>query len=234
MSSTSDTALLIQARHNSSRLPGKVLKTIGGHAAMLGVIAKRLSVLDYPVVIVTSEEPTDDPIADFCEAHQIAYFRGSLNDVLGRFTAWLNAHPHVTRCVRLTGDNPLVDAALIHAALDAFDARDKTSCHSVSNHLPGHRTDPYGYAAEVVDARALTTLAAHATAPDLREHVTLSFVRAQQVAPFTVHQDAPDLRWTVDTPEDFAYVDQLLKACGADVTAEDAIAWSARHPHPQP
>ena len=60
-------AASIQARLSSSRLPGKVLKQIGGKP-LLAWQLERLSqslLLDQ-IIVATSSMPADDPIFEFC------------------------------------------------------------------------------------------------------------------------------------------------------------------------
>ena len=233
MTSEAHTAILLQARLSSRRLPGKVLKRLGHERTLLEQILARLPSSRSKLVVATSELPSDDAIEEACQALKASCFRGPLEDVLGRFTSWLDAHPHITRLVRLTADNPLVDEALIARALEAFERRDASRFVGVSNHLPEHRTDPHGYAAEVVDAAALRELAASCHDAELREHVTLAMVRDGRIAPYAVYDQARSYRWTIDTPADHAYLDELFKELGDQVTASQALAWSRRHPHPE-
>jgi spore coat polysaccharide biosynthesis protein SpsF (cytidylyltransferase family) len=105
--------IIIQARLNSSRLPGKVLLPLAGRP-MLEIMFHNLKQLPWPVVIATPD-------------HEIAHrFKGSVlwavseNDVAGRFKAVLNIHGPDT-FVRLCGDSPLLDPDLVRAAITLYE-----------------------------------------------------------------------------------------------------------------
>ena len=76
----------------SSRLPGKVLEPILG-MPMIGRQLERLSRVDglSAVVVATSTDPADDPLADYVSGLGYAVVRGSLDDVLARFADVLDA-----------------------------------------------------------------------------------------------------------------------------------------------
>ena len=104
---------VIQARMGSSRLPGKVLKTICGQP-MLGWVVRRASRsrLISSMIVATTIDPRDDLIETFCKSEGIPCFRGSEFDVLDRYYQAAKAQ-HADIVVRLTADCPLIDAALI-------------------------------------------------------------------------------------------------------------------------
>ena len=58
---------IVQARMNSSRLPGKVLLDIGGEP-MLGRVVQRTSqsTLVEQVLVATTTDPTDDALYSYC------------------------------------------------------------------------------------------------------------------------------------------------------------------------
>ena len=69
---------IIQARMNSSRLPGKVLKVVEGKPIIKWQIERlKLSRLIDEVVIATSNNKCDDPIVKFCNKNKIRFYRGS-------------------------------------------------------------------------------------------------------------------------------------------------------------
>ena len=112
------TVAIIQARTSSTRLPGKVLRPLGGKpmiAFMLARVAPRRRVDE--VIVATSDDPSDDPLAASVVAEGHACHRGSLDDVLGRFHGAAVAHA-ADVVVRLTGDCPLMDADLVDTVVD--------------------------------------------------------------------------------------------------------------------
>lgn len=112
--------VIIQARIGSSRLPGKVLIDIAGRPMLVHVVERaRLSSLVKEVVVATTHDPSDDPIARLCDQNNYLYFRGSPLDVLDRyFQAALTFQ--ATNVLRLTGDCPLIDPNLIDQTIHAF------------------------------------------------------------------------------------------------------------------
>ena len=103
------TGIIIQARMGSTRLPGKILKTINDRT-LLDHIIDRLAELkeEATVVIATSTLPGDDAVEDFCRKKGVLCFRGSEQNVLSRYyeCAKQQGFEHI---VRLTADNPFVD-----------------------------------------------------------------------------------------------------------------------------
>jgi spore coat polysaccharide biosynthesis protein SpsF len=113
MPSKPEIAAILQARVSSTRLPGKVLKPILGVPMILRQIerVRRAKKIDQ-FIVATSNDRTDDPLADICSNTNIECFRGSLEDVLDRF--YHAAKPlNPEHIVRLTGDCPLADPQLI-------------------------------------------------------------------------------------------------------------------------
>lgn len=159
------TRVVIQSRLNSSRLPGKALMTIGG-MPLIELVARRASRTGYEVVVATSVEPYDDRIADHLERVGIPVLRGDLDDVLGRFVAATADLAADDLVVRLTGDNPIMDADVIAELMSAMQG---------SGHAYG-RVDidavPEGLGCEVFAAGDLRRAGAAATASYDREHVT--------------------------------------------------------------
>jgi spore coat polysaccharide biosynthesis protein SpsF len=200
---------ILQARMSSSRLPGKVLAPVLGEP-MIGRQVERLrraSRIDR-LVVATSTDASDDPLAAYCESLELAVFRGSLNDVLERFTGALAQHPQARAVVRLTADCPLADPALIDRVIDHHHA---AGADYTSNTL-GTRTYPHGLDTEVIRPAALLEAAQAATDPYEREHVTPYIYRrpdTYRLAGVARHESLAFLRWTVDFPEDLAFVRQV-------------------------
>jgi len=203
------TLIIVQARMTSTRLPGKVLLPLAGEP-MLTRLVERLRRVQRAdgIVVATTSNATDDPIAALCAQLGVPCHRGSEHDVLSRYAdaARLNGADVV---VRITSDCPLIDPALIDQGIATYEAGDSDY---VSNMLPP--TWPYGMAVEVFSATALAQAHAEATQAAEREHVTPFLYwhperyRLRNVASPV---DLSHHRWTVDTPEDYELVRRLFE-----------------------
>jgi len=194
---------------SSSRLPGKVMEPVLG-APMIGRQIERLRRarrIDR-LVVATSTDPSDDPLAAYVESLGLIVFRGALDDVLDRFRGALAAQPEAKAVVRLTADCPLTDATLIDRVIEHHHA---TGADYTSNTL-GARTYPQGLDAEVVKPKVLFEAAEQATDPYEREHVTPYIYRrpdTYRLAGVARHESLSQLRWTVDLPQDLAFVREV-------------------------
>jgi spore coat polysaccharide biosynthesis protein SpsF len=203
---------VIQARMSSTRLPGKVLMPLAGAPMILRQVERvaRSRRIDR-LVVATSAEPSDDPLAKVLEGAGVDCFRGPLDDVLGRFIGALDAFGPAEAVVRLTGDCPLADWTLIDAVIAR---REETGADYASN-VWGARTWPKGLDAEVVASAVLREAAAEAETPYEREHVTpFVYGRPERYLIEGVSQghDEGDVRWTVDRPDDYAFVSAVYEA----------------------
>ena len=219
------TAIVVQARMGSSRLPGKVLKDIAGRP-MLSYQMERLRRVKSAdrIVIATSDQPADDALERFCQKEKIAYVRGSEDDVLARYYAAIERFP-ADIVVRITADCPLIDPALVDEAIGAYEP------DYVSNML--EKTYPLGMAVEVFSAQALREAHREAKDPAEREHVTPFIYRHPERYRLKSLTMAPNLshhRWTVDTPEDFELVSRLLKTLKPHFTLQDVLEVLDKHP----
>ena len=204
MPGSGSTIAIVQARMGSTRLPGKVLADLCGAPLLQRQLerVRRATSLDR-VVVATSTDETDLPIAELCESLDVPCFRGDLNDVLARFLGAINEfNPEVV--VRITADCPLISPSVIDSIVHSFFESD---CDYLSNTLDP--TFPDGVDVEVVRVRALRALARLDTDIHEREHVTLGIYRRPEqfvVRNFTGDPDLSNLRWTVDSPEDLEFV----------------------------
>ena len=198
----------IQARVSSSRLPGKVLADLGGMPMILFMVdrVRRAKTLDR-VVVVTSEEASDDPLAKLLADAGVDCFRGALDDVLDRFaTAALHYDAH--NVVRLTGDCPLIDPRLIDAVVESLIA---TGADYASNIAPP--TYPDGMDVEAFTSAALHAAHAAATLASDREHVTPWLHRSEngmRCHAIASTLDGSSIRLTVDYPDDMALVRKIV------------------------
>ncbi|GFK94860.1 3-aminobutyryl-CoA aminotransferase [Fundidesulfovibrio magnetotacticus] len=202
------TVAVVQARMGSTRLPGKVLADIEGRPMLWRVVSRaaRARLVDK-VVVATSTDASDDPVAAFCLDEGIACHRGPLHDVLARFHGAAQTHAAHT-VVRITADCPLLDPDVLDAVVALF--RD-TGCDYASNvERPSY---PDGLDVEVMSAKALERAFTSADKPSEREHVTPWLRTRPDVAraSLTHPQDLSGLRFTVDDARDLAFVREVYR-----------------------
>ena len=103
----------IQARLGSTRLPGKVLKDINGKPMLLRHVERlRRSRLLDDVIVATTTNPHDDKIVEFCINNNIAFYRGSEDDVLDRISSMIEERG-IDVHVECFGDSPLTDPHIV-------------------------------------------------------------------------------------------------------------------------
>jgi spore coat polysaccharide biosynthesis protein SpsF len=225
------TLAVLQARMSSSRLPGKVMMPLLGEPMVVRQVERiRRSRRIDGIVLATSTDSADDPLAQLAGTLGIPVVRGPLDDVLARYVLAIEQHePDVV--VRLTADCPLTSPTVSDAVIDQFDAGDVDYC---SNTLTP--TFPDGLDAEVVRASVLVDVAGISDDAAEREHVTLGVYRRPERYRLANHAgtvDLSSLRWTVDTPDDLAFVTSVYEALypgHPDFDLADVLALIEREP----
>jgi len=198
---------------SSTRLPGKVLADVCGEP-MLELLLRRLAGSHQleRIVVATSTERDDDPIEQVARDLSVGVHRGSRDDVLSRFLG--AAAGHAGPVARITADCPLIDAEIVDAVISVF--LTTSGCDYASNIEP--RTCPDGLDVEVLSQDALETAAALALELAEREHVTTVIRRDPKrfkSASLACEGDGlGNVRWTVDTDDDLAFVRQIVARLG--------------------
>lgn len=160
------TQAFLQARMSSSRLPGKVLTPLLGKPLFLHVFERVAQVLDPKhILIVTSSDPSDDPLCEELERRSLRFFRGPLDDVLGRFTAAWQASPS-DWIIRISCDSPMISPDVIRQVAERRD----DDFDLITNVFP--RSFPKGQSVEILNASLFKKLASEPLLPHHREHVT--------------------------------------------------------------
>ena len=206
----SDALIILQARVGSSRLPGKSLRPLAGVTLVARCLERLLAGGAAPLVLATTERAEDDALEDEAATLGVPCLRGPDADVLGRFAQVVDVLGPAY-VVRATADNPAVDIDAPGRVLDHL--RRGGLDYVVEHGLP------VGGAVEGMRAESLLRAAREAVNPDDREHVTTYIKRPDHrfrvlmpLAP--AHVRAPYLRLTVDTSEDFAFMEQVLQQAG--------------------
>lgn len=221
----------VQARLGSNRLPGKMLKPVLDDLTLLDAVVARLKHCGRvdQVVVVTSDTPADNAIADASAASGTQVFRGSEDDVLLRFADAAEVYP-ADHYVRVTGDCPLVDPGLVDQMIDETIAR-QADYGSVS---PSY-TFPEGIGAEILSAEILSMANQKATLATDREHVTPWIRRNaphkyfKERETFTPHIG---IHLSVDTGEDLAFISRIfgdLWPSNPTFGTDEVLAWLSDH-----
>lgn len=203
--------IYVQARMGSTRLPGKVLKTIL-KKPLLEFLIERLEKVTQAdgFCILTTTNKEDDAIVNFCEERKVKYYRGPDEDVLARYYQVAQKR-RPDAIVRITSDCPLIDPAIIDEVISAYKEAWPQFSY-VSNGL--ERTYPRGMDVEVFSFDALEEAALNAKNPEEREHVTPYIYRHPEtfcLCNVSEEKDLSDYRLTVDTIEDFELIRLILE-----------------------
>jgi spore coat polysaccharide biosynthesis protein SpsF len=223
---TENVVAIIQGRMSSSRLPGKILADIAGQPMLQRVFIRTSRAASvFQTLFATTTDPSDDPVAEYCDFSGIPFTRGSQFDVLDRYyQAAKSAKADVV--VRITADCPVIDHELIDNVVNTL-LEDEYDF--VCNRLPPpwSRTYPIGLDVEACTFKVLAKAWKEAKEPQHREHampyfyeeVQLSAISRQlsegvssrgfRIAVLNHTTDFGDYRWTVDTPEDLEFMRQV-------------------------
>lgn len=195
---------IVQARMGSTRLPGKVLMNLGGKTVLARVVDRlRRATLVNEIVIATTDSAADDAIVRECGRLRVSSFRGSENDVLDRY---YQAALQTTAegIVRVTSDCPLIDPEIADETIRSFlDLRPDYASNALQ------RTYPRGLDTEVMTRNALACAWREAKLPYQRAHVTPYLYENPSrfdILAVKGRVDYSDHRWTLDTPQDLAFI----------------------------
>jgi glutamate-1-semialdehyde 2,1-aminomutase len=198
---------IVQARMGSTRLPNKVMKPIHG-IPMIELLLFRLarSTEVDQVVVATSIDDGNRPLAEFVRKIGFTCEQGSENDVLDRYVQAARAH-EADVVVRITGDCPLVDPELVDECIRRFRTSD---VDYFTNTMPP--TYPDGLDIEICTLKALERAMQETSKPYDHEHVT-PYLREPgrfKTAAMQYDHDLSALRWTVDEPADFSVIEKVF------------------------
>ncbi len=229
--------VLVQARMGSTRLPGKVLEEVDGKTLLEIEVSRirRAKTVDQ-VVVITTEQPQDNRIAELCKVRGIDVFRGSETDLLDRHYQAAKQY-RADFIVKIPSDCPLADPKLIDSVIGLwFDHPDRYDY--VSNYHPP--TFPDGMDVEGCSFSVLEIAWNEAKKPYEREH-TFPFIWDQPDRFRIGNVENPrgnmfmTQRWTLDYPEDAAFLKAVLRAFKGkpDFDMDDVLRLLGEHPEIQ-
>lgn len=216
------TAIFVQVRLGSTRLPGKALLPLQG-GSVIQQVMRALAVVPADVHALLTDPQSTERLRPVAQGDGYLLFTGSPDDVLARFCAACREY-RIDRVVRVTGDNPLTCPRLASQIIAIHGQRRADLSHFLGC--------PWGTGVEVVESSALFEAEREAADPAEREHITTYHYRhrdrfsiVEEQAP--VHALLPDARVTVDTAEDYERVRRIFEKlyAGAPIEAQAVVRW---------
>ena len=222
---------ILQARMSSTRLPGKVMAPILGEPMIKRQVERLQRAQGITrLMVATSTREDDDVLAGYCHGIGLEVFRGDLSDVLDRFHGALVEAGRPEHFLRLTADCPLTDPQVVDLCI----ARHLESGADYTNNCATW-TYPKGLDVEICRTDVLDAAWFQASSDYDREHVTpFIYARPRRFKLEEVRRKPPlRFRWTVDTPQDFAFAVDVYNGLYPTKPAfgsADILAWQAAHP----
>jgi spore coat polysaccharide biosynthesis protein SpsF len=221
-------AAIILARYDSSRLPGKAMKTLAGKPLLAWSVEPFVKDPSFLPVVATTKRECDNPICDLAKRLGAIVYRGSLEDVAGRTLSAARA-VNTELFARVNGDSPFVRIDLLNNALNLMHNSD---CKFCTNLFP--RAFPYGISVEIFDTDFFENFYHKFYSDNQREHVTSYFyeknlLHLAATIPY-IHGNDHDVRLVVDTMEDHVFVEKLINKLDRNLDCElNVIVDTYRH-----
>lgn len=198
---------IIQARMSSTRLPGKVMMPLAGLPVLEHVVSRVQHCQKiHRVVVATSTDTSDDSIETWCNAHQVAVYRGSLNDVLDRYYQAAKQY-QVEAIVRITADCPVIDPVIVDEVVAGY-IQGGYEFYGLSGEFPD------GLDCTVFSFEAIKRAWREAKLPSEREHVGPYIENNPQwfqCGGLNKFDGLSHLRWTLDESKDYEFLQALFE-----------------------
>lgn len=224
----------IEARMGSSRLPGKVLADVHGKPALSRLLhrLRRCECVDG-IILATSVDPKDDPVAAWAAAEGLTCHRGSEEDVLQRVVeAQRKMGSEVV--VEVCGDMTLLDPEIIDLGVETFLGNE---CDVVTTTCKP--SFPVGADVLVCRLSDLEWVERNVPDPLMREHVALYLLRHPEryrIIHLLASKGlrAPERRFVLDYPEDLEFIravySRLEPEYGEDFGIREILSLLERDP----
>jgi spore coat polysaccharide biosynthesis protein SpsF len=200
--------VIIQARMTSSRLPGKILKKVLGRPLLSYLIERLQSCRRVKnIILATTVNPEDDPVAELARNIGIQVFRGSEDNVLDRFyrAATTFGASHI---MRITADCPLIDPSVCDRVAGEYFDLNADFVHTGPSFAEGVDCEVFSYG-------ALEKAWKSATLNSEKEHVSLFLHNHPELFKKKTLVNVTDdckYRFTVDERADFFVVKMIIEA----------------------
>jgi spore coat polysaccharide biosynthesis protein SpsF len=212
--------ITIEARMNSKRLPGKVLKNLGFGFSPLKLILCRLknSSLCNNIIVATSTNKKDNKIVELAKKMGVHYYRGSENDVLSRLCNAVYKFEEDT-IIQLTADNPLIDIEIIKFLVKYYNKQFfKVDFLTNNNFFDIKSSSPLGTKVSIIKKKKLLQLNRLTLNKKFREYPSLFFYtdkkrrfRSKNIKMPKKWTFTSNVRLTLDTKEDLKIIKFIYK-----------------------
>lgn len=210
-------AIIIQARTGSTRLPRKMVLPFFEGKGILEVLIERIIAADLkvPIILATTINPGDDALVEIAEKKGIKVFRGSEENVLERFIGAAEEFG-AEKIIRVCADNPFLDMDSLGFLISEFyKSTIDYWCFAKEDGTPSIKTH-YGFWAEGVKTKALKKVSGLTNEKLFKEHVTnfiytnpgLFSISKLQIP---IEVEKKNIRLTIDTIRDFETAKEIFK-----------------------
>lgn len=222
--------VLLQCRYGSTRLPGKALLDAAGQPLLQRVWERIQACREVDTLLVSTSDSSIE-IHDFCRGIGIPFEIGPEQDLLTRHLAAVRKHG-LDAMVRVTGDNPLTDAAGIDELVTTYRATGRRVVHN--KHRGGL---PFGTGAELIATDLLEEL--EGTLDGSEDQIALlSSLKDPRAGfdPYLVPSPPALVRpayfLTVDYPKDLALMRVIYRQFDGrnKMPLADVVSWLDDHP----
>jgi spore coat polysaccharide biosynthesis protein SpsF len=218
--------IIIQARTQSRRLENKIILPFFENKSIIEILIDNLRKA-FPnniIVLATTNNPADRILTEIAVKSGINYFAGEEDDVLKRFID-AAVHYKLDEIIRICSDNPFLNMATIKILIETAQSKNYDYVSFKVNGKPAIKTH-YGFWTEYLTLNAMKKIQTATNESKYHEHVTnyiyendSEFLLKWIETPVSFGNN--ELRFTVDTIDDFELQKKLYKKLQADNNTQD-------------
>lgn len=211
---------LVTARSTSTRLPNKCFQLITGELSSIQVVIRRAKKIGCPVILATTEDPSDDRLEKIAIKENISCFRGAVKNKIRRWADCFRNY-NISEGLLVDGDDPTFDYYVGYRALNQLQ-KGETDMVVISPEMtPGFFT--YGITRDGIEK-----LLAQAPDPEIDTDVITEFINRagltkSYVSTMSDETEGHNVRLTVDYPEDIEFYRALYSQVNYLASAPDIV-----------
>jgi len=230
--------LVIQARYNSSRLPGKIKKKLCGISTIERILqrVKKIKKLNK-IIIATTKRKDDNFLVNVAKKYNVEIFRGSTNNCVDRYynaVKKLNAK-HV---LRLPADNPFPEPSEYNRIINYHLKSKNDFSSNIINFM--NNGYPDGIGVEIFTFKSLEKIWKSKKTKKEKEHLATNYYyygsgKKNKKFDFKIgtvkcpkNISRPDLVFDINTKKDYLYINKICNYFGKKksfFTIKDLIYW---------